>query len=79
MICPRKPDSFGFQGFRNGHVRDFAVKKIKSQEEASKIIGEVEALVRKGHKLTDEQKYEYEFAKIFLTQIGKRRRKQTAA
>ena len=53
------------------------VQKIKSQEEASRIIREVEALVQTGHKLTDGQKCLYEFAKIFLMQIGKRRRKQS--
>ncbi len=53
------------------------VQKIKNQEEASRIIREVEALAQTGHQLTDEQKCLYEFAKIFLMQIRKRRRKQS--
>jgi hypothetical protein len=50
--------------------------KIKNTIEAEIIIKETEDLIKKGHKLTEKQRYDYEFARIFLTSIKKRRKKK---
>ena len=54
------------------------MQKIKSLEEAKRIIFETETLVKEGYKLTVEQECRYEFAEILLREIGKRRKKQIA-
>ncbi len=51
------------------------MERIKSSEEATRIIHEMEALFEAGHKLTEEQECILKFAKIFLSQIEKRREK----
>ena len=53
------------------------MQKIKSVEEAKRIIFETETLVKELYKLTVEQECRYEFAKILLMEIGKRRKKQS--
>jgi hypothetical protein len=50
--------------------------KIKTSEEAHRIIIETETFIKAGYDLTVEQKCRYEFAKILLKEIGKRREKQ---
>ena len=47
--------------------------KIANKIEAKIIIKGIEDLVKKGQILTDKQKYDYEFAKVFLNDIKKRR------
>jgi hypothetical protein len=49
--------------------------KISNKEEAETIIKGIENLVKKGQKLTDNQKYDYKFAKILLIEIKKRKKK----
>jgi hypothetical protein len=49
--------------------------KIVNKIEAEIIIKEIEDLVKKGQMITDKQKYDYEFAKIFLEEIKKRKGK----
>jgi len=43
--------------------------KILNKEEAETIIKGIEELVKKGQKLTDNQKYDCEFTKILLIEI----------
>ena len=43
------------------------------------VVVETEDLIKKGYKLTIEQECRYEFAKILLREIGKRRKKQDLA
>ena len=50
------------------------MQKIKSPQEADRIISETETLVKEGYKLTVQQECRYEFAKILLREIGKRRK-----
>lgn len=47
---------------------------ISNQKEAERIIEEIGELIKKGEKLTDKQKHEYEFSKIFLNEIKKRKK-----
>jgi hypothetical protein len=47
--------------------------KITNKIEAEIIIRGIEDLVKKGQILTDKQKSDYEFAKMFLNGIKKRR------
>jgi hypothetical protein len=49
--------------------------KIKSEREANAIIQKVKGLVKKGQRPTKVEKEDYEFAKIFLTDIKKRKKK----
>lgn len=49
---------------------------ISNQREAERIIEEIDELIKKGEKLTDKQKHEYEFSKIFLSEIKKRKKNQ---
>ena len=51
--------------------------KIANKREAETIIKGIEALVKKGQELSDRQKYEYEFAKIFLGEVTKRKKKES--
>ncbi|MGZ3748817.1 MAG: hypothetical protein ACXVCD_15895 [Pseudobdellovibrionaceae bacterium] len=51
--------------------------KITNKREAEKIIEEIEGLVKKGQTILDNQKYDYEFAKIFLSEIKKRRKRES--
>ena len=51
--------------------------KITNKREAEKIIGEIEGLVKKGQTILDKQKYDYEFAKMFLSEIKKRRKRES--
>ncbi len=51
--------------------------KVKDVEEANRIIIETESLIRTGCELTVEQQCRYEFAKILLLEIAKRRKKQS--
>ncbi len=54
------------------------MERIKSSEEATRIIHEMEVLLEAGHKLTEKQECTLKFAKIFLSQIAKRKVKGTA-
>jgi hypothetical protein len=49
--------------------------KIKNKKEAGIIIKGIEDLIKKERMLTDKQKYDYEFAKMFLDEIKKRKGK----
>ncbi len=49
---------------------------VKDVEEANRILIETETLIKTGCELTLEQQHRYEFAKILLKEIGKRRNKQ---
>ena len=49
---------------------------ISNQREAERIIEEIDELMKKGEKLTDKQKHEYEFSKIFVSEIKKRKKNQ---
>jgi hypothetical protein len=49
---------------------------IRNQKEAERIIEEIEELIKKGENLTNKQTYEYEFSKIFLSEIKKRKKDQ---
>jgi len=49
--------------------------KLANKREAEIIIKGIEDLIKKGQMLTDKQKYDYEFAKMFLNDIKKRKRK----
>ena len=49
--------------------------KVANKREAEIIIKGIEDLIKKGQMLTDKQKYDYEFAKMFLNDIKKRKRK----
>jgi len=51
--------------------------KITNKREAEKIIEEIEGLVKKGQTILEKQKYDYEFAKMFLSEIKKRRKRKT--
>jgi hypothetical protein len=51
--------------------------KIGNKREAEIIIEGIEALVKKGQELSDRQKYEYEFSKIFLGEVTKRKKKES--
>lgn len=61
---------------------DFSEKRktkpisISNQKEAERIIEEIDELIKKGEKLIDKQKHEYEFSKIFLNEIKKRKKTQ---
>ena len=47
---------------------------ISNQRKAERIMEGIDELIKKGEKLTDKQKHEYEFSKIFLSEIKKRKR-----
>jgi hypothetical protein len=51
--------------------------KIANRGEAEIIIRGMEALVKEGQELSDKQKCEYEFAKIFLGEVTKRKKKES--
>jgi len=51
--------------------------KIANKREAEKIIEEIDGLVKKGQTILDKQKYDYEFAKMFLSEIKKRRKRES--
>ena len=50
-------------------------QKIKGESEANEAIKKAEELVTGGEKLTDQQMDEFEFAKMFLSEIRKRKKK----
>lgn len=47
--------------------------RITDKDEAERIVKEVEELLKKGKSLTERQKYEYAFAKIFLDELKKKK------
>jgi hypothetical protein len=48
--------------------------KIGSENIARMIFREINGLLETGHELTEKQRARYEFSKIFLKEIQKRRR-----
>lgn len=53
--------------------KDYKREKIKNESEANEIIEKVEERVKRGERLTDQQRDEVEFAKISLSEIKKRK------
>ena len=51
--------------------------KIANKREAEIIVEGIEALLKKGQELSDRQKYEYEFSKIFLGEVTKRKKTES--
>jgi hypothetical protein len=51
--------------------------KITNEREAEMIIEELGDLVEKGQELSDKQKCDYEFAKMFLNDIKRRKGSKT--
>src|SRR5512139_796735 len=49
--------------------------RIATEREAEIIIEKIEGLIKKGQKLSDKQKYDHEFAKMFFNDIKKRKEK----
>jgi len=49
--------------------------KIRSENIARMILREINGLLETGYELTEKQKAKYEFSKIFLKEIQKRRKK----
>jgi hypothetical protein len=47
--------------------------KITNEKEAETTIEEIGGLVKKGQELSDKQKCDYEFAKMFLNDIRRRK------
>jgi hypothetical protein len=47
--------------------------KITNEKEAETTIEEIGDLVKKGQELSDKQKCDYEFAKMFLNDIRRRK------
>ena len=49
---------------------------ISNEDEANLIIKWAEGLIKKGHKLTDKEEAKYIFAKMFLNDIKRRKKKK---
>lgn len=50
--------------------------KITSKAEANIIIKGVESLAKRGQKLTEKEEADYIFARMFLSEIRKRKKKE---
>jgi len=61
------------RGMRRGMRRI----KITNKREAEVIVEEIGNLVKNGQELSDKQKCDYEFAKMFLNDIKRRKETKT--